>query len=64
MMKDAIQALEENNYRKVASIGLQYYDKTYTYGLSKRIPKSIITLDEKLTDPKEIASFLITKVQH
>jgi len=40
-MKEAIQLLEENKIREWIKQMLEYYDKTYEYGLSQRNPEQI-----------------------
>jgi tRNA 2-selenouridine synthase len=39
--KNALEALDDENYRKTAEICLNYYDKTYTFGL-KHKPKNCV----------------------
>ncbi len=42
--KLAIEAIEEEDYYKATDIILDYYDKTYTYGLSKREGQNVLPL--------------------
>lgn len=42
--KLAIEAIEAKDYYKATDIILDYYDKTYTYGLSKRKGQTVIPL--------------------
>jgi len=46
--KLAIEAIEQNDFYKATDIILDYYDKTYTYGLEKRAGQTVIPL--KLTE--------------
>lgn len=57
--REALNALEEGNFARVASISLDYYDKTYNFGLSKRSPESITSFDFEVFNPDEIAETLI-----
>ncbi len=43
-VKNAIGALNEQNYYEVAKIALQYYDKLYLKGLNKRDCKNVIKI--------------------
>ncbi|MCK5052342.1 MAG: tRNA 2-selenouridine(34) synthase MnmH [Candidatus Cloacimonetes bacterium] len=57
--KLAIGAIEEEDYYKATDIILDYYDKTYTYGLSKRegqtvLPLQLIGDNQKLNAEKVI----------
>ncbi|MGM0377930.1 MAG: tRNA 2-selenouridine(34) synthase MnmH [Bacteroidota bacterium] len=56
--QEALQALEEGNFRKVADITLQYYDKSYTKSLGRREPP-VVTIEEKEDDPAVVAGKLI-----
>jgi tRNA 2-selenouridine synthase len=42
--KKALEALQTGNYGAAAEMVLQYYDKTYKYGLGKRDPQSVFKL--------------------
>ena len=44
-MKEAIQVLEENKIREWIKMMLEYYDKTYEYGLSLRNPERIAKVE-------------------
>ena len=63
--KKAIESLENNDYSVVAEIVLQYYDKTYQYGLSKRDNNNLhfvkISGTDKINDAKQILK-LATKL--
>jgi tRNA 2-selenouridine synthase len=43
-VKNAVEALNEQNYYEVAKITLQYYDKLYLKGLNKRDSKNVIKM--------------------
>lgn len=61
--KEALKALEENNYRKVADIALEYYDKGYSKSLSKRDkPVWSFYLDED--NPTATAEKLINNLSY
>ncbi len=42
--KMAIEAINKNDYYKATNIILDYYDKTYAYGLSKREGQTVLSL--------------------
>jgi tRNA 2-selenouridine synthase len=44
LANSALNALDEGDIEKAISIVLQYYDKTYLYGLSKRISSQIVKI--------------------
>jgi tRNA 2-selenouridine synthase len=44
-MKEAVQLLDENKIREWIKMMLEYYDKTYEYGLSLRHPELITKID-------------------
>jgi tRNA 2-selenouridine synthase len=50
--KEALNALEGNDFRKVVSLALEYYDKAYEFAIQKRMNKNIHTVKLKGTDPK------------
>ncbi len=58
-LKEALEALENNDFRKVVDISLSYYDKAYQYGIDKRegVKKIIIPTEE--FDAKANASLVI-----
>ncbi|MEZ4599730.1 MAG: tRNA 2-selenouridine(34) synthase MnmH [Syntrophotaleaceae bacterium] len=58
-----LQAIEEGDYRQAAQTILEYYDKTYLYGISKRDPATIIDLDPTPADPAAIADALIVRAE-
>lgn len=53
--KQAIEAVENNNFFTAIDIVLSYYDKTYFYGLSKREGQMIIPVKLDEDDPKKAA---------
>lgn len=44
-LKDALQALEQGDLQTTARICLEYYDKSYAFGLSKRDPETIFNFE-------------------
>ena len=60
--KLAIEAIEENDYYKATNIILDYYDKTYTYGLEKRKDQTVLSLkldeDDVKTNAKKVIEFM------
>ena len=55
----AIEAIEKSDYYKATDIILDYYDKTYTYGLEKRKDQTVLSLkldgdDSKINAEKVI----------
>ncbi len=50
--QQAIEAIEHENYYKATDIILDYYDKTYTYGLEKREGQTVIPLKLENNDAK------------
>lgn len=57
--KEAMEALEQNNFEKTAHIALNYYDKTYDYNIAQRESKSIKRFVFEKDDVKEIAQMLV-----
>ncbi len=55
----ALSAVERNDYAEAATIILEYYDKCYDYGLSKKENSSIKMLEIINDDPTAIAMELI-----
>lgn len=59
--KNAYEALEKQNFHKVAEITLKYYDKTYLYSLKKRAHPKIhyveIRTEDLLTAAERVLSF-------
>lgn len=57
--KQALEALAQNDYATVANLTLDYYDKAYLHGLSKRNVEQISTLPVATDNPAETATQLI-----
>jgi tRNA 2-selenouridine synthase len=58
-LKDALEALHSGDFTKVANITLDYYDKTYSYGIEQRknVKKIFVATDS--ADPKKNAELII-----
>ncbi len=54
-----LQAIANGDYSLAANAILEYYDKTYQYGLSRRNPATIVELNPTPLDPHAIAGELI-----
>jgi tRNA 2-selenouridine synthase len=61
--KEAVLALENNDFEKVADISLLYYDKTYLYGLNKRDQTKVFKIDVETDDAAENASRIIELIK-
>jgi len=61
--QQAIEAIEQEDYYKATDIILNYYDKTYTYGLEKREGQTVIPLKLENNDTKENAERVIEFVR-
>ena len=57
--KDAIEALAQGDFSVGTDIALQYYDKAYLHGLSKRDPEKIRTFEVTENNPIATAKQLI-----
>lgn len=57
-VKVAVEALQAGDYKTAFEICLVYYDKTYGYGQSKRLPEKIIHFDFQKLDAIEIAKVI------
>lgn len=57
--KAAIEAIENDDFRTAAGLLLDYYDKTYTYGLEKRDTEKVITLVTDTPDPLANAKIIL-----
>jgi tRNA 2-selenouridine synthase len=55
----AYEAILSENFEKAAALILEYYDKTYLHGLSKRNPESILKIHLKSTDPLKNAKKIL-----
>lgn len=60
----AITLVNEGQFTEAATIALQYYDKTYEYGMSIREKSKIISMPFNTESPMEIAKSLIHKVSN
>lgn len=60
-VKLALEALEKEDYEKVAEISLAYYDKTYRFGLTRRNPETVETFDIRKLSPGNIMEKLKEK---
>ncbi|MGQ1891158.1 tRNA 2-selenouridine(34) synthase MnmH [Thermophagus sp. OGC60D27] len=60
--QEALDALEIGDYRKVADITLQYYDKSYANSLSKR-NKPVWSFTEEKDNPEATAEKLIKQLE-
>jgi len=58
--KLAIEAIENENFIKATDIILDYYDKTYNYGLSQREDQKVYAVKLEVEDIKEQAE-MVTK---
>ncbi|MGD9930978.1 MAG: tRNA 2-selenouridine(34) synthase MnmH [Mangrovibacterium sp.] len=61
---EAMQFLEEGNYREVAQRTLHYYDKSYRKGISFRDPAKVVYLPLDDTNPAKNAESLLTYFSH
>ena len=62
--KQALDAVETNDFATAIDLVLSYYDKTYTYGLSKREGQTIIPMKLDEDDPKKTAERLTMRKQN
>lgn len=58
-LKDALAALQSGNFVKVANIALDYYDKTYRYGIEQRINVNKIFVPTQSIDAKLNAELIL-----
>ena len=56
----ALDALENDDFSTTASIILEYYDKCYSYGLTKKTNSKIDILKIENDDPEKIAHILLS----
>ena len=59
-LKQALTALQENDYATVADLTLVYYDKAYLHGLSQRDTDTVFPLPVHADNPAQTAMELIT----
>jgi tRNA 2-selenouridine synthase len=62
-LKEAIEALENNDLQLVADITLRYYDKAYAHGASKRQQENVFELNVEKDNPKENARKVLEFVE-
>ncbi|WP_306642554.1 tRNA 2-selenouridine(34) synthase MnmH [Sanyastnella coralliicola] len=55
----ALELIDQGDLAGAATIGLRYYDKTYSHGLSKREEEKVQTFDGKGMNPEETAKALL-----
>jgi tRNA 2-selenouridine synthase len=60
--KAALEAMDNGDLKTAFGICLAYYDKTYEYGKSKRMPESIVSCPFQKIEAGEIAEVVIGKV--
>jgi tRNA 2-selenouridine synthase len=53
--KEAIAAIESDNFAKAIEITLTYYDKAYLFGLNRKRSENIIYVETKTDDIEENA---------
>ncbi len=61
--QQALDAVKQNDFHTAIDIVLSYYDKTYSYGLSKREGQTIISVELDEDNPRKTAKLLISKMQ-
>jgi tRNA 2-selenouridine synthase len=61
-LKQATEALEQNDFHAAAKIALQYYDKTYEHNLMLNVSPDIRRMEFDYGDPEAIARVL-TNIQ-
>ncbi len=57
-LRQAIEALDQQDLRKAASIALHYYDKTYMYQIGQWTGEAVVTVPQ-CHDPEEAANRLL-----
>ena len=60
--QEAERALEKNDFRKVAEITLEYYDKAYEYGLNKRDDSKMTTVVVADDNPALTAKMILERL--
>jgi tRNA 2-selenouridine synthase len=58
-LKEAIEAVNQNDYRKAAGLALQYYDKTYNYNLENNSWPRIVQVQVGNNNPEQIAEMIL-----
>ncbi|MEM7457813.1 MAG: tRNA 2-selenouridine(34) synthase MnmH [Planctomycetota bacterium] len=62
-LNEALASIENGDFETAAGIALQYYDKTYQYGLENTEAATVIDLNARSLSAAEIASRLIETVK-
>ncbi len=58
-LKMALEALRNDDFAEVANLTLNYYDKTYTYGIEQRTEVEKIYIESNTSDPVENAKLIL-----
>lgn len=58
-LKMALEALRNDDFAEVANLTLNYYDKTYTYGIEQRTEVEKIYIESNTPDPVENAKLIL-----
>jgi len=58
-LKMALEALRNDDFAEVANLTLNYYDKTYTYGIEQRTEVEKIYIVSNTSDPVENAKLIL-----
>lgn len=53
-VKNALEALRQNDFETVADITLLYYDKAYLIGVSRRDPGKVFNLSGSISNPEKL----------
>lgn len=61
--KEALQALANRDFEKVAAITLEYYDKTYALALERHPVRKVIDVNLSNDEPSENADYIIKLTQ-
>jgi len=59
--KEALDALRQNDFLKVAEISLVYYDKAYGYGIDKREQAMVKRIEVDSDEPAKTAEMLLSE---
>ena len=62
-LKDALTALHDGDFAKVANITLDYYDKTYSYGIEQREDVKKVYVSTESADPKYNAELILNALK-
>jgi tRNA 2-selenouridine synthase len=61
--KQCTDAIQLEDYERVADITLDYYDKGYEFGNAKRVPGTIMDIIIEKDEPNKTARFLLDKIK-